>query len=73
MRLFLRGCEVVAFDESAAHRAGELLGKSRTKDVVDAAVAVLAIERHADIVSDDAQDIRKQLVAARAGSGLIGV
>jgi hypothetical protein len=64
MRRFLRGCEAVAFDETAAHRAGALLGRSRTKDVVDASVANLAIERHADIVSDDAEDIRKLLVAS---------
>ncbi|HEX2878843.1 MAG TPA: PIN domain-containing protein [Polyangiaceae bacterium] len=73
MRRFLRGCDAVAFDEPAAHRAGELLGKSRTKDVVDAAVAVLAIERHADVVSDDAEDIRSLLAAARARVGLIDV
>jgi hypothetical protein len=30
MRLLLRGCEVVSFDEADAHRAGAPLGKSRT-------------------------------------------
>ncbi|HTM46127.1 MAG TPA: PIN domain-containing protein, partial [Polyangiaceae bacterium] len=57
LRRFLRGCDTVAFDEVAAHRAGALLGKSRTKDVVDAAVALVAIEHHADIVSDDTGDL----------------
>lgn len=55
MRRLLRGCEIVPFSESDAHRAGALLGKSRTNDVVDASVVVLAIARSADIVSDDIQ------------------
>lgn len=66
MRRLLRGCEVVPFDEPAAHTAGALLGKTRTKDVVDAAVAALAVQHGADIVSDDAADIRRLLSAARA-------
>jgi predicted nucleic acid-binding protein len=66
MRRLLRGCEIVAFDDADAHRAGALLGQSRTKDVVDASVAVLAIRRHADIVTDDPDDIVRLLAAARA-------
>jgi hypothetical protein len=49
MRRLLRGCEVVPFDEAAAHTAGSLLGKTRTRDVVDASVAVLSIRYGADI------------------------
>src|SRR5258708_2090093 len=45
MRRLLRGCEVVPLDEAAAHAAGSLLGKTRTKDVVDASVAVLSRRR----------------------------
>jgi hypothetical protein len=33
-----RGYEVVPFDEAAAHTAGSLLGKTRTRDVVDASM-----------------------------------
>jgi predicted nucleic acid-binding protein len=66
MRRLLRGCEVVAFDEAAAHRAGALLGKSRTSDVVDASVAVAAIAHDASIVSDDAQDIVRLLAAGHS-------
>ena len=66
MRRLLRGCEVVAFDEAAAHRAGALLGKSRTSDVVDASVAVVAIAHDASIVSDDAQDIVRLLAAGHS-------
>jgi hypothetical protein len=66
MRRLLRGCEVIAFDEAAAHAAGSLLGEARTKDVVDASVALLAIQRGATIVSGDAKDLQRLLSAARA-------
>jgi predicted nucleic acid-binding protein len=62
----LRGCEVVPLDEAAAHRAGALLGKSGTRDVVDASVAVSAIDHDANVVSDDARDIARLLAAARS-------
>ena len=54
------------FDEAAAHAAGVLLGKTRTKGIVTASVAVLAIRQRAAVVSDDAEDIRRLLGAARA-------
>jgi hypothetical protein len=66
LRRLLRGCEVVTFAEAAAHRAGALLAKSRTTDVVDAAVVVLAVERGADIQTGDAGDIRRLTAAARS-------
>jgi hypothetical protein len=62
----LRGCEVVPFTEADAHQAGALLGRSRTADVVDASVAVLAIRRQADVVSGDVSDITRLLTAARS-------
>jgi predicted nucleic acid-binding protein len=66
LRRLLRGCDVVPFDEIDAHRAGSLLGKSTTKDVVDASVAAVAIRRHAHVVSDDEDDIARLLSAARS-------
>jgi hypothetical protein len=69
----LRDCEVVPFDEAAAHAAGALLAKARTKDVVDASGAVLAIAEHADVASDDADDIRRLLAAAGAKTVIVGV
>ena len=66
MRRLLRGCEVVPFDEAAAHIAGSLLGKTRTRDVVDASVAVLSIRYGANVVSDDPPDIQRLLSAARS-------
>jgi predicted nucleic acid-binding protein len=73
MRRLLRGCEVVPFDELAAHAAGRLLGKTRTKDVVDASVAELSIRKGADVVSDDAEDIRRLLSASHAKMSIIDV
>jgi hypothetical protein len=73
LRRFLRGCEIVAFDEPAAHRAGALLSAARTQDVIDAAVVELAARSRADIISDDARDLRKLLSAARVKVRVIGV
>jgi hypothetical protein len=66
LRRFLRGCDVVAFSETDAHAVGHVLGRSRTADVVDAAVVVLAIAHDAEIVTDDRRDIARLLDAARS-------
>lgn len=71
MRRLLRGCEIIAFDEAAAHAAGALLGKTHTRDVVDASVAELSIRKQADVVSDDAEDIRRLLTAAGAKTSIL--
>jgi hypothetical protein len=65
------GCEIVPFDEAAAHAAGSLLGKTRRRDVVDASVAVLSIRHGVDIVSDDPHDIQSLLSAARSKVSLL--
>jgi len=70
LRRFLLGCEVVPFAEADGHRAGALLGKSHTGDVVDASVAILAIQRRADIASDAADDIVRLLAAAGSKLGV---
>lgn len=70
LRRFLRGCEIVPLDAGLAHRAGALLGKAGTKDVVDAVVAALAIDRSADVVSDDRDDILHLL---RGGGSTLAV
>jgi predicted nucleic acid-binding protein len=61
---FLRGCEVVEFDEPSAHRVGALLGKADTSDVVDASLVDLAIVRRAEIVTTDSTDIRRLIAAS---------
>lgn len=70
MRRLLRGCEVVAFDAAAAHAAGALLGKTRKRDIVDASVAELSIRRQADVVTDDAEGLRRLLSAANANTSI---
>lgn len=66
LRRFLRGCEVVAFDETDAHQAGSLLAATGTSDVVDAALVLLAAKRGADIDTGDGTDIRRLVAASRA-------
>jgi predicted nucleic acid-binding protein len=73
MRRLLRGCEVVPLDEAGAHTVGSLLGKTRTKDVVDASVAVLALRHGADVISEDAEDMQRLLSVAHAKVSIIGV
>jgi hypothetical protein len=66
LRRFLRGCEVVALDEGGAHRAGAMLGKAGTTDVVDASVVEVAVRRGADILTGDPGDIERLVVAQEA-------
>ena len=73
LRRFLRGCDVVAFDEPDAHAAGRLLARSRTTEIVDAAVVTLALAQDAEIVTDDRDDIAHLLVAARSSLPVVDV
>jgi hypothetical protein len=73
MRRLLRGCDVVDFDEAAAHAAGRLLALTDTRDVVDAAVADLCSKHQADVVTGDARDLRPLLSAARAKCSVFDV
>ena len=73
LRQLLRGCEIVVFAESDGHRVGALLGKAQTKDIVDAAVVTLAIERKAEIQTSDAADLRRLSATARAKLSIVEV
>jgi predicted nucleic acid-binding protein len=64
LRRFLRGCEVVSFEEKSAHGSGALLGKARTSDVVDASVVELAFAREAEILTTDPKDIARLVIAS---------
>ena len=64
LRRFLRGCDLIAFGEVDAHATGRLLARSKTSDIVDAAVVVLATDRAAEIVTADRADITHLLRAA---------
>jgi predicted nucleic acid-binding protein len=66
LRQLLRGCEVVAFDEQAAHRVGRLLAASKTTDIADGSVVALAIERKADVRTEDDADIQRLISTSRA-------
>ena len=50
--------------ETEAHEAGRLLGKSRTSDVVDAAVVAAALRHHAAILTSDPADIERLAAAS---------
>ena len=54
-----RGHEIVAFAPGHAHEVGALLGASRTTDVVDAHVAILASKRDAMVITSDDDDLRR--------------
>ena len=66
LRRLLRGCEVLALDESTAHAVGRLLGLSGTVDIVDATVVTMAIAKKAQVVTSDRDDVSRLANAARA-------
>jgi hypothetical protein len=67
----LPACRVETFDERHGRLVGELLAKSRTADVVDAAVVLGAIARGDRIVTSDPEDIRHLLAAAGGDEALV--
>jgi predicted nucleic acid-binding protein len=69
LRRLLRGCDVLALDESTAHAVGALLGRSGTADIVDATVVTMAIAKQAQIVTSDRDDISR--LANAAGGRLV--
>jgi len=50
---------IIALDEVAARRAGELCGLRRTSDVVDASVVLCAIERGYAVMTSDPDDLAR--------------
>lgn len=60
----LKGTDIVALDRNLGRRAGELLGRTGTADVIDAAVVLLA-EDGDEILTSDAGDLRP--LAAESG------
>jgi hypothetical protein len=52
----LPGLEIVALDDALGRRAGVLLGRARTSDVVDASLLVLAADGDV-VLTSDAEDI----------------
>jgi len=65
LRRFLAGCRIVPLGEREAHEAGHLLGLARTADVVDAAVALVALgNKPAVILTGDVSDMKRLLASA---------
>jgi hypothetical protein len=60
----LNACEIETLDEARAKRIGALLAKSKTSDVVDAAVVLGASDRGDAIVTSDPEDVQRLLAAA---------
>lgn len=58
LRRFLRGCNVVAFSAEQSHEVGELLGRARSSDVVDAHVVVTAAAAGSTVITSDPGDLR---------------
>jgi hypothetical protein len=54
----LAGCELRPLTEAQARSAGSLLARTRTSDVVDASVVVVARERGDQILTSDPDDLR---------------
>jgi hypothetical protein len=73
LRRLLRGCEVMPLTQHRAHAAGQLLGTAGSADVVDAAVAQLAAELRADVVTGDQADIRRLLDISGSPGRIIGL
>jgi len=62
---------LIAADRSQRRVAGALLGKTRTRDVADSSVAELSLRKQADVVRDDADDIRRLLSVANAKTSIL--
>lgn len=62
--MVLSGAELVVADAPLSRRAGELLGRSRTTDVLDALVALTAQDRPGcEVLTSDPGDIHRLLAA----------
>jgi predicted nucleic acid-binding protein len=67
----LAGCEVRPLTEAHARVAGNLLAQTRTTDVVDASVVVVARERGDQVLTSDPDDLGP--LAAALGRPLVTV
>lgn len=64
LRRFLAGCSVVPLGENEAHEAGRLLAISRTSDVVDAVLVIVALRNKSVILTSDREDIERLVRAS---------
>lgn len=68
----LKMVQVVPLGNALGRRAGELLAVAGTRDVIDAAVVLLADDGDV-VVTSDPDDIRRLSVAARRRIDIVGV
>jgi hypothetical protein len=54
-----RKTEIAPLDRAAAEAAGELCGRARTRDVVDASVVLVARLEHGVVATSDPDDLRR--------------
>ncbi|MBV9140703.1 MAG: PIN domain-containing protein [Pseudonocardiales bacterium] len=64
LRMVRRLCTLLPFTEQTADDVGWLLARSRTSDIVDAAVIVAAIEHNAAVLTSDPKDLATLASAA---------
>ena len=55
-----RGCEIVAFAPEEMHEAGELVGRARSSDVVDAHVVLTAALHGSSVITSEENDPERQ-------------
>ena len=55
----LKGCRIEDLDEARTRAAGEACGRSKTADVIDAAVVVGALARGDAVVTSDPKDLKR--------------
>ena len=65
LSLALKGVEVAALDEDLGKLAGELLGRAKKADVIDAALVLIASDGDSIVTSDPADLRRLSEVAGR--------
>jgi hypothetical protein len=68
----LPALEIVPLDERLGRRAGALLGRSRTADVIDAAVVLLATDGDT-ILTSDTDDLATLAASASLHIDVVGV
>jgi len=73
LRRFLTGCAVMPMTEQDAHEAGLLLAKTRTSDVVNAAVVAAALRDGAVILTGDPDDMRRLVSASGRKAAVVAV
>ena len=73
LRRFLNGCTVVPLGGNNAHATGRLLAKTRTADVVDAVVVIVALRNKAVVLRGDPEDMERLVRASGHEAAVVTV